>query len=142
MPEPRHEEPVDPDIGPAHFAAVLAVSLGGGVGAGARYAVDRAAPEVWGTLAVNLLGCALIGLLVVLTTEVRRTHPLVRPLLGTGVLGGFTTFSAYSLDAHRLWTGGDPAAAVAYLAGTLLGCVAATAAVVALTRRLAAGRRA
>lgn len=141
MPEPHHEEPVDPDLDPPHLDVVLAVSVGGGVGAVARYAVDRAAPEMWGTLAVNLLGCALIGLLVVLTTEVWRTHPLVRPLLGTGVLGGFTTFSAYALDAHRLWIDGHPAAAGGYLAGTLLGCVAATAAVVVLTRRLVAGRR-
>jgi fluoride exporter len=142
VPDPHHEEPVDPDLDPAHLAVVLAVSLGGGVGTVARYAVDRAAPEAWATLAVNLLGCALIGLLVVLTTEVWRTHPLVRPLLGTGVLGGFTTFSAYSLDAHRLWIGGDPAAAVGYIAVTLLGCVAATAAAVVITRRMVAGRRA
>jgi fluoride exporter len=142
VPDPHHEEPIDPDLDPAHLAVVLAVSLGGGVGTVARYAADRAAPEVWATLAVNLLGCALIGLLVVLTTEVWRTHPLVRPLLGTGVLGGFTTFSAYSLDAHRLWIGGDPVAAAGYLAGTLLGCVAATAAAVVLTRRMVAGRRA
>lgn len=142
MSEAHHEEPVDPDLDPAQLAVVLAVSLGGGVGAVARYAVDRAAPAAWGTLAVNLLGCALIGLLVVLATEVWRTHPLLRPLLGTGVLGGFTTFSAYALDIHQLWTAGDRAAATGYLAGTLLGCVAATACAVVLTRRLVAGRRA
>jgi fluoride exporter len=141
VPRPHHEEPVDPDLDPAHLAVVLVVSLGGGAGAAARLAVHQVAPEVWSTLVVNLVGCALIGLLVVLTTEVWRTHPLVRPLLGTGVLGGFTTFSTYALDAHGLWIAGDRAPAAGYLVGTLLGCVAATAAAIALTRSLVAGRR-
>jgi fluoride exporter len=136
---PHYEEPVDPDLDPAHLPVVLSVSLGGGIGALARYALDR--PEVWATLLVNLLGCALIGVLVVLTTEVWRTHPLVRPLLGTGVLGGFTTFSAYALDTHQLWSAGDRAAAAGYLVGTLLGCLAATSAAVMLARRLVAGTR-
>ena len=96
---------------------------------------------MWATLAVNLVGCALIGVLVVLTTEVWRAHPLVRPFLGTGVLGGFTTFSTYTLDAHGLWVAGDRAAAAGYLVGTLLGCVAATAAAVALARSLVAGKQ-
>jgi CrcB protein len=140
-PEPHYEEPVDPDLDPAHLAVVLVVSLGGGAGAAARRAAYRVAPEAWSTLAVNLVGCALIGVLVVLTTEVWRTHPLVRPFLGTGVLGGFTTFSTYALDAHGLWVAGDRAVAAGYLVGTLLGCVAATAAAVVLTRSLVAGRQ-
>jgi CrcB protein len=140
-PQPHHEEPVDPDLDPAHLAVVLAVSLGGGVGAAARLGAYRAAPEVWSTLAVNLLGCALIGVLVVLTTEVWRAHPLVRPFLGTGVLGGFTTLSTYTLDAHRLWTAGDRAVAAGYLVGTLLACVAATAVAVTVVRALVAGRQ-
>ena len=135
--EPHHyEEPVDPDLDPAHLVVVLAVSLGGGAGAAARFAAYRLAPEVWATLAVNLAGCALIGVLVVLTTEVWQAHPLIRPFLGTGVLGGFTTFSTYALDTHGLWVAGDRAIASGYLVGTLLGCVAATAAAVALSRTL------
>jgi fluoride exporter len=90
---------------------------------------------------VNLVGCALIGVLVVLTSEVWPAHPLIRPFLGTGVLGGFTTFSTYTLDAHGLWVAGDRAASVGYLVGTLLGCVAATAAAVTLTRSLVPARR-
>lgn len=133
-PEHHYEEPVDPDLDPAHPTLVLAVSLGGGAGAAARLAADRVAPEVWATLAVNLVGCALIGVLVVLTTEVWQAHPLVRPLLGTGVLGGFTTFSAYTLDTHGLWVAGDHTLAALYLVGTLLGCVAATAVAATLTR--------
>ena len=141
VPEPHYEEPVDPDLDPAHVVVVLAVSVGGGAGAAARYAADRTAPEVWATLGVNLVGCALIGVLVVLTTEVWRAHPLVRPFLGTGVLGGFTTFSAYALDIHGFWAAGDRFAAAGYLVGTMLGCLAATAATIALTRTLVARRR-
>ena len=140
-PEHHYEEPVDPDLDPAHLAVVLAVSVGGGAGALARLAAYRVAPEVWATLAVNLAGCALIGVLVVLTTEVWQGHPLIRPCLGTGVLGGFTTFSTYALDAHGLWVAGDRATATAYLGGTLLGCVAATAAAAGLARSVVAGRR-
>ena len=140
-PESRYEEPVDPDLDPAHLVVVMAVSLGGGAGALARLVAHRVAPEVWVTLAVNLVGCALIGVLVVLTTEVWRAHPLIRPFLGTGVLGGFTTFSTYTLDAHGLWVAGDRLAAGGYLVGTLLGCVAATAAAVALTRSVVVGRQ-
>ena len=133
-PEQHYEEPVDPDLDPAHPTLVLAVSLGGGAGAAARLAADRVAPEVWATVAVNLVGCALIGVLVVLTTEVWRAHPLVRPLLGTGVLGGFTTFSTYTLDTHGLWVAGDHALAALYLVGTLMGCIAATVVAATLTR--------
>ena len=140
-PEHHYEEPVDPDLDPAHVAVVLAVSVGGGAGAVARFAAYQVAPEVWATLAVNLAGCALIGVLVVLTTEVWQAHPLIRPCLGTGVLGGFTTFSTYALDAHGLWVAGDRATATAYLVGTLLGCVAVTAAATGLARSVVAGRR-
>ena len=140
-PQPHYEEPVDPDLDPAQRVVILAVSLGGGAGALARLAAHRVAPEIWATLAVNLVGCALIGVLVVLTTEVWQAHPLIRPFLGTGVLGGFTTFSTYTLDAHGLWVAGDRAAAAGYLVGTLLGCVAATAAAVALARSLVTGKR-
>jgi CrcB protein len=138
---PHHEEPVDPDLDPAQLVVILVVSLGGGAGALARLAAHRVVPEIWATLAVNLVGCALIGVLVVFTTEVWRAHPLIRPFLGTGVLGGFTTFSTYTLDAHDLWVAGDRGAAAGYLVGTLLGCVAATAAAVALARALVAGKQ-
>jgi fluoride exporter len=136
VPGPHYDEPVDPDLDPAHLVVVLAVSLGGGAGALARFAAYQFAPEVWATLAVNLAGCALIGALVVLTTEVWQAHPLIRPFLGTGVLGGFTTFSTYALDAHGLWAAGDGAIAAGYLVGTLLGCVAVAAVAAALSRSL------
>jgi fluoride exporter len=86
------------------------------MGALARYGLGQALPaEPAGlplaTLLTNLLGCLLLGLLV----GRHRTSPVLRPLLGTGVLGGFTTFSALALQADRLLAD-RPAVALAYLA--------------------------
>ncbi len=131
----RREEPIDPDPGPAGLPVVLAVSVGGGLGAVGRWLTDLSVAGVGATLVVNLVGCALLGALVVLVTEAWTSHPLARPFLGTGVLGGFTTFSAYALDVADLVERGDHALAVAYAAGTLAGCVAVTAVAVVLTRR-------
>lgn len=128
---------------------VLAVALGGVAGALARYGAGLRWPAgagafPWSTLAVNLLGCAAMGVLMVLVTEVRQPHRLVRPFLGTGVLGGFTTFSAYALDVHRLAGAGRLPLAAAYAAATVLGALTAVWAAAGATRRLAgraSGRR-
>ncbi|MFJ9519394.1 fluoride efflux transporter CrcB [Kitasatospora sp. NPDC101801] len=125
---------------------VLAVVAAGGVlGACARYGVGLLRPAgasafPWGTLLVNVVGCAAMGVLMVLVTEVLTPHPLVRPFLGTGVLGGFTTFSTYAVDVHRLLAGGEPARGIAYLGGTLVSALAAVWAGTAVTRRLAVPR--
>ncbi|MFI5529060.1 fluoride efflux transporter CrcB [Kitasatospora sp. NPDC051853] len=126
---------------------VLVVALGGVLGALARYGAGLLRPAAagafpWSTWAVNVLGCAAMGVLMVLVTEVRQPHRLVRPFLGTGVLGGFTTFSAYALDVHRLADGGRLPLAAAYAAATLLGALAAVWAAAAVTRRLAGRGRA
>jgi Integral membrane protein possibly involved in chromosome condensation len=68
-----------------------------------------------------VVGCLLIGVLIVAVTEWTVAHPLVRPFLGTGILGGFTTFSTYAVDAEQLLTTGRVTTAVAYLAATLVG---------------------
>ncbi|WP_144128308.1 fluoride efflux transporter CrcB [Catellatospora sichuanensis] len=105
---------------------VLAViSAGGVLGALARHAVSRALPASptgfpWGIFLVNVTGCLLIGALMALVTHVWPGRRLLRPFLGTGVLGGYTTFSAYTVDIVRLADAGAVAVAVAYLAGTLL----------------------
>lgn len=103
---------------------VAAVAAGGALGALARWAVGSAvAGSPAGIVAVNVAGCLLIGLLVA-----RHRHaPLLRAFAGTGVLGGFTTFSTASTDTLGLLTGGAPALAAAYALGTLATCVAATA---------------
>jgi fluoride exporter len=109
---------------------VAAVAVGGALGSAARYGVGLAVPHPPGTLAVNASGCLLIGLLVA-----RHRHDaLLRALLGTGLLGGWTTFSTASTDAVGLAQGGAPLLATAYVAGTLALAVAATATGLALGR--------
>lgn len=87
---------------------VLLVIAGGGVGSAARYLVSQAITErfgagfPWGTLAVNVTGSLLIGLLAALADDARVIGASSRLLLVTGVLGGFTTFSAFSLETVRL----------------------------------------
>jgi CrcB protein len=121
---------------------VAAVAAGGALGALARYGVGLALPPAPGafpvaTFGINVLGCLLIGVLLVLVTEVRAAHPLVRPFLATGVLGGFTTFSTYAVDAQLLLVTGHAATAFGYLAGTLVAAVLATWVGAAVTRRVA-----
>ncbi|MGM1059317.1 fluoride efflux transporter FluC [Saccharothrix sp. Mg75] len=113
---------------PAERHVLAAVALGGGLGGLARYGASLALPGPVGTLVVNVVGCALIGVLLALAP---RLHPLARPFLGVGALGGFTTFSAYALDALHL----DGPPAFAYLLGTPLLAFAATGLAAALTRR-------
>src|SRR5204862_7063863 len=119
---------------------VLAVvAVGGGLGAVARYGAGQLWPTPpggfpWATFAVNVLGCLLIGVLMVLITEVWSAHRLARPFLGVGVLGGFTTFSTYAVDIQQLVAAGAARAALAYLAGTLVAALAAGYAGIALTR--------
>ncbi len=101
------------------------------MGALARYGAGIALPHQpetfpLATFAVNVTGCLLIGVLTVVITEWRRVDHLVRLFLTTGVLGGFTTFSTYAVDAHELLRTGHVAVAGSYLAGTLLAALAAT----------------
>ena len=109
--------------------SVLAIiAAGGAVGAIARDLVSQALPGVGfpvGTLMVNLSGCLLIGVLMVSIIEVWRPHRLVRPFLGVGVLGGYTTFSTYSVDTLRLIQDGNAGLAVAYFIGTAVGALLA-----------------
>jgi fluoride exporter len=111
-----------PVRGRAEILAVVA--LGGALGALSRYGIGLWLPTEpgrfpWGTFLINVSGCALIGILMVLVTEGRLAHPLARPFLGVGVLGGFTTFSTYSNEIRGLLRPGDLPVAVAYLLGTL-----------------------
>ncbi|NDZ87269.1 CrcB family protein, partial [Streptomyces sp. SID10115] len=120
---------------------LAAVAAGGGTGALTRYALSLWWPTPpggfpWTTLVVNAAGCAAIGVLMVLVTEVRRqTHPLVRPLLGTGFLGGFTTFSTYAVDIERLVRVGHARTGLAYLALTPVAALAAVWGAAWATRR-------
>lgn len=126
-------EPIDPDVdlheprqrtelSTSHGMVLLAIAIGGGFGALARYLAGLLFPEPTfpvTTLLVNAIGCALLGVLMALLTE-RFTHPLLRPFFGTGLLGGFTTFSTSVVGARGLLSGGHPALALGTLFGTLL----------------------
>ena len=113
---------------PATFdARAFAAAAGGGAsGAMARYAVDQAADRLgvalpWATLAINVVGCVLMGILVSYVLAHPARHLLWRPFLGVGVLGGFTTFSAFAGDAVLLADDGAWAASAAYVVATLVG---------------------
>jgi CrcB protein len=106
------------------------VSAGGVIGALARYGLGSAVPHrptgfPWATFTINVSGCLLIGVLMVMVTDVWPGRRLLRPFLGTGLLGGYTTFSTYVVDVQHLLAGGAARTALAYLAGTLLAALAA-----------------
>lgn len=117
-------------LSPVTRPILVAVAVGGALGALARYGLTLAWPArpgafPWVTFAINVAGCFLIGVLMVLVTEVRPAHPLVRPFLGTGVLGGFTTFSTYAAGVRAL-LGPEWTVAVGYLGGTVVAALVAT----------------
>lgn len=121
--------------------AFVAVAVGGALGALARYGIGLLVPRPsgafpWATFLVNVLGGFLIGMLIVVITERSRAHPLARPFLVTGILGGFTTFSTYAVDAQQLIAAGRVGVAGAYLAGTLVAAVGATWVGLTLARRV------
>ncbi|WP_371777465.1 fluoride efflux transporter CrcB [Streptomyces sp. NBC_01438] len=125
---------------------VAVVALGGATGACARYGASLLWPTEadgfpWTTLVVNVIGCAVIGVFMVLISEAWAAHRLVRPFFGTGVLGGFTTFSTYAVDIQRLVDGGRARSGLAYLGLTLLAALAAVWSAVWLTRRVLAWRQ-
>lgn len=105
---------------------VISVALGGALGAVGRYAVGAVVAFPVGTLTVNVVGSFLIG--VVWIVFAARGLQQWSPFVMTGILGGFTTFSAFSLDTLRLVEAGRMSAAGAYvLASVLLSLVACAA---------------
>lgn len=104
---------------------VAVIAAGGALGSLARWALGEAFPHgdgevAWGTVLANLSGAFLLGVLMVFVLDVWRANRYVRPFLGVGVLGGYTTFSTYMLDTRDLLASGELAAAFGYLFGTLL----------------------
>lgn len=109
--------------------ALLLVMAGGGAGAGLRYGVGLAATRVfglgfpWGTLICNVVGSLAMGLLVGamahgLLGDGRQANDM-RLLLGVGLLGGFTTFSTFSMDTVALWQRGETMAAGGYVVASM-----------------------
>lgn len=118
------------------------VMLGGALGAAARYLVGQAmigwlGPNYpWGTLAVNLIGGLAMGVLVGMLARMTAGEQ-VRLFLAVGVLGGFTTFSAFSLELVTMLERGAMLTAFGYAIASVLGAVLALFAGLAMTRGLA-----
>ena len=118
--------------------SLLQVALGGAIGASARYLTNIGAMRLmgpgfpWGTLAVNVLGSAAMGALVVLLVHKDATR--LAPLLMTGMLGGFTTFSAFSLDAVTIYERGQIGLAALYVTASVILSLAGLFAGMALLR--------
>jgi len=121
---------------------ILLVALGGAIGSVSRYLVGTVTLRLygpafpWGTLAVNIVGSFAIGVLAELIARRFDASPELRLLLVTGFLGGFTTFSAFSLDAIVLLERGNLLLAAGYIAGSVVFSLCAVLAGLALVRAL------
>ena len=122
---------------------LLLVAAGGALGAALRHVVSIAALRClgpafpWGTILVNVVGSLAMGILAELLARRFGGSSEMRLFLATGVLGGFTTFSAFSLEAVALWERGATAAAALYVAGSVIASLAALVAGMWLARALA-----
>ncbi len=105
---------------------IFSIAAGGAIGAVLRHGVNLGAAGLlgigfpWGTLGVNLIGSFVMGLLAGVFTYLWTPSQEMRLFLTTGILGGFTTFSAFSLDAALLWEKGQPLPAALYIGGSVL----------------------
>ncbi|MGD0108503.1 MAG: fluoride efflux transporter CrcB [Rhodopila sp.] len=116
------------------MGAWVAVAVGGAIGSVARFWLAGVMAELtgprfpWGTLLINVLGSFVIGLVAGMTLSPARVgmHPDVRIFLMTGFCGGFTTFSAFSLQTLELLQGGEVVPALGYAIGSVVLCIVAT----------------
>ena len=121
---------------------LLLIAIGGAAGSVLRYLiggrVQRFAPHGFplGTLFVNVAGCFLIGILIRQFMNI-QTHNYLRALLVVGFCGGFTTFSAFSMETVGLIEGGEYARAISYIALSVLLCLTATVAGMSAMRLVA-----
>ena len=122
------------------LSTLLQVALGGAIGASARYLTSVGAVRIlgagfpWGTLAVNVIGSFLMGLLVVILAQ--RDETRLAPFLLTGILGGFTTFSAFSLDAMALYERGETMLAAFYVGASVILSLSALALAMVVAREV------
>jgi CrcB protein len=119
----------------------VAIALGGAVGSALRFGVSRALGEAlgpgfpWGTLGVNALGCFAMGALLGPGGPAQELREPLRLGLVVGVLGGFTTFSAFAFETVRLVQAGHAALGLANAGANVVGCLLACAAGMALASR-------
>ena len=145
-------EPVDPDIDLSiagqtgewftRRMTLPVIAVGGMAGACARYGLELAFPVSgggvpWATFVTNVSGCLVLGVLMVIVQEIAIAHPLVRPFVGVGVIGGFTTFSTYTVQVRNLVVSPHALTGVVYLFGTVVAGLAAVALGLTLTRLVA-----
>jgi CrcB protein len=116
------------------------VAAGGAIGACLRYLTNVGAGRLFGpgfpvgTMIVNVAGCFAMGVIVTVLAKKGGNH--LAPFLMTGVLGGFTTFSAFSLDTLTLWERGQAGAAAIYVLGSVILSLAGIVAGLTLARSL------
>lgn len=141
---------IDPDVdlgdalqraetSPREWDILAVIALGGVLGAEARYGLSRLIPRSprafpWATLITNVIGCLPIGVLMVVVLQVLPPTRLLRPFLGVGILGGFTTFSTFDVDVVHLVREHRAATAVLYIAASLALSLLAVAFSLAATR--------
>ena len=122
---------------------VLIVAAGGAIGASLRHLTGLAALRLWGpgfpwgTLAVNLVGSFVMGLVIEWLARRTGASNELRLFIATGILGGFTTFSAFSLDFATLWERGAIGIAMLYALVSVIGAIAALFAALWMMRALA-----
>ncbi|MGH2602116.1 MAG: fluoride efflux transporter CrcB [Dehalococcoidia bacterium] len=123
-----------------HLEVLAVIATGGALGSLARLALTEAIPHSaqtafpTATFVTNIAGCFAIGLLMTYVLTVGKPSRYTRPFLGTGVLGGFTTFSAYAVETRELLAASAYATAAAYVVGTVIGCLLAVHTGIALAR--------
>jgi CrcB protein len=119
----------------------LVVFLGSGVGGMLRHGVGIVALRLmgptfpWGTLAINVVGSALMGVMIGLFAAKSIENAELRLFVTTGLIGGFTTWSTFSLDAVTLWERGEIGAAIGYVLASLVLSVVVLAIALVITRR-------
>jgi CrcB protein len=123
----------------------LIVFLGAGIGGAGRHGVNVLSARLFGTgfpagtLVINVLGCLVMGLIAGAFAFRGHLPQELRQFLTTGILGGFTTFSAFSLDAALLWERGEVGLAALYVGASVILSLVAVAAGLALSRLMLAG---